>query len=83
MSGCTVIKDKQHKTNLCSNDWYAFVEKQIFTGDGRGHGPDIGSIKWRSVIEFKLAIRGNKNNPPIESEDWCSYINNNYIDPVI
>ncbi len=79
ISGCSAIEDKQHITNVCSNDWYAVVEKQIFTGDGRGHGPDVGSTEWRSVVEFKLGIRGSKKNPPIESKQWCNYINNNYI----
>jgi len=79
ITGCSVLEDKEHNTNVCSDDWYALVEKQIFTGDGRGHGPDVGSIEWRSVVEFKLGIRGSKKNPSIESQQWCNYINDYYI----
>jgi hypothetical protein len=45
LSGCSVVADKQHKTNVCSNDWYDLVERQIPAGDGLGHGPDIGSTE--------------------------------------
>ena len=44
------------------------------TGDGQGHGPDLGSSEWRSVIEFKLGIRGDPSVPPRNSELWCAYI---------
>jgi hypothetical protein len=74
-----MTESKQHSPNVCSNDWYTFVENKIFTGDGRGHGPDLGSTEWRSVVEFTFGIRDNKNNPPIESEKWCNFINTNYI----
>jgi len=79
VSGCCVNADKQGNTQVCSKDWYALVEKQIPTGDGLGHGPDIGSSEWRSVVEFKLGIRGNKKNPPVESTQWCNYIDHYYI----
>ena len=42
LTGCSVITDNHNKTIVCSNDWYALVEKQIPTGEGLGHGPDIG-----------------------------------------
>lgn len=76
--GCSSI-DENSNANFCTSDWYALVEKQVFTGDNQGHGPDVGSTEWRSVVEFKLGIRGNKQNPPLESEQWCNYINNNYV----
>lgn len=50
------------------------VNKEISTDDGLGHGPDIGSAEWRSVIEFRLGIRGDTEIPEINSDDWCHYI---------
>ena len=58
----------------CSDEWNQFVEKKLSTGDGQGHGPDIGSEEWRSVVEFKLGIRGDDNVPKRDSKAWCSYI---------
>jgi hypothetical protein len=79
ITGCSIIDGEKENTNVCSNNWYELVEKQVLTVDNHGHGPDIGSTEWRSVVEFKLGIRGNKKIPPIKSEDWCNYINNIYI----
>ena len=47
---------------------------RLVTGDGQGHGPDIGSDEWRSVVEFKLGIRDDPSTPTRDSEDWCAYI---------
>jgi len=58
----------------CSADWYRFVEQQVVTGDGQGHGPDMGSNEWRGVIEFKLGIRGQPGIPARDSDAWCRYI---------
>ena len=66
---------------LCTNDWYLLVEKQISTGDSQGHGPDLGSIEWRSTIEFKLGIRDQPEIPALDTEQWCSYINEHFIKP--
>lgn len=70
-------------TQRCSDNWYSLVEQYIPTGDGQGHGPDRGSLEWRSVVEFKLGIRGNIDLPPRESEQWCDYIHTHYIDSSI
>jgi hypothetical protein len=59
---------------LCSDAWAKYVESKIPTGDGMGHGPDIGSDEWRSVVEFKLGIRGNPQVPDRNSQKWCQYI---------
>jgi uncharacterized protein len=58
----------------CSDTWYQSVEARIATGDGLGHGPDIGSGEWQAVIEFKLGIRDKENLPARDSHAWCSYI---------
>src|SRR5210317_1571361 len=58
----------------CSTPWLQMVEQTLSTGDGQGHGPDLGSSEWRSVVEFKLGIRGNPDVPDRVSEEWCTYI---------
>lgn len=58
----------------CSEQWQENVETKLQTGDSEGHGPDIGSLEWRSVVEFKLGIRGNPAIPSRESDEWCTYI---------
>lgn len=63
----------------CTNDWFLQIEKEILTGDGQGHAPGIGSLEWRSVIEFKLGIRNDPKVPPLESTRWCNYINEHFI----
>jgi len=55
----------------CTDSWYRYIEEQVTTGDGQGHGPDIGSDEWKSVIEFRLGIRGKPDLPARNSEDWC------------
>lgn len=80
MAGCNTINGVENDFQGCSNDWYNFIEKKISTGDNQGHGPDIGSTEWRSVIEFKLGIRGDSKVPPLGSEQWCDYINQYYSD---
>ena len=61
-------------TEPCSTPWLQMVEKTLSTGDGQGHGPDLGSSEWRSVVEFKLGIRGNPDVPDRATEAWCAYI---------
>ena len=58
----------------CSEKWQEYVEEMLRTGDSEGHGPDVGSLEWRSVVEFKLGIRGDPANPSRESDEWCTYI---------
>ena len=60
--------------SLCSDAWYQAIEKKLLTADAQGHGPDPGSDEWKSVIEFKLGIRGSANVPERRSEAWCQYI---------
>lgn len=58
----------------CSDAWYRAIEAKVPTGDGQGHGPDWGSEEWKSVIEFKLGIRGTPGVPARDSTAWCTYI---------
>jgi hypothetical protein len=61
-------------TMMCSSDWFAYAESAVSTGDGQGHGPDLGSEEWRSTIEFKLGIRGLAEVPERMTDKWCQYI---------
>ena len=59
---------------VCSESFYRMIEEKLSTGDGAGHGPDLGSDEWKSVVEFKLGIRGEPGVPDRDSDDWCGYI---------
>jgi predicted SnoaL-like aldol condensation-catalyzing enzyme len=69
-------------TKPCSDPWLQMVEQKLSTGDGQGHGPDLGSSEWRSVVEFKLGIRGNPEVPDRTTEEWCAYIDRAISRPV-
>jgi hypothetical protein len=74
LTACPKQKPQAATTVPCTASWYQAVESRISTGDGMGHGPDIGSEEWKSVIEFKLGIRGNPDVPDRNSSQWCDYI---------
>jgi uncharacterized protein len=69
-----VQKPGPQATTPCSDSWYRSIEEKIATSDAQGHGPDIGSDEWKSVVEFKLGIRGKPNLPERDSEAWCSHV---------
>ncbi|QQX82675.1 hypothetical protein JK628_16430 [Shewanella sp. KX20019] len=71
----------QQKTvqSLCNQAWFEKVDRQITSGDSQGHGPDLGSIEWRSVVEFKLGVRGDESLPAVDSDPWCAYIDQYFI----
>ncbi|WP_420833514.1 hypothetical protein [Shewanella pneumatophori] len=73
-------KVTKHTESLCHQAWFEQVEQQIVSGDGQGHGPDLGSMEWRSVVEFKLGIRGQAGLPAKDSQLWCDYIDSHYIE---
>ncbi|MFT5787926.1 MAG: hypothetical protein ACI8SJ_000021 [Shewanella sp.] len=82
--GCTPQQSQVAQRQLpqsqgCDQTWFEKVEKQILTGDGSGHGPDLGSMEWRSVVEFKLGVRGDESLPEVNSDQWCSYIDQHFI----
>ena len=72
--GCAADDPSAMRPEPCTEPWYAFVESQVPSGDGMGHGPDVGSGEWQSVIEFKLGVRGNSDVPDRASPDWCVFI---------
>ncbi|OKY27455.1 MliC family protein [Thalassotalea sp. PP2-459] len=78
VSSCT--SNNEHRStdesSSCSLQSYQLIANQVHTGDELDHGPDIGSDEWKSVIEFKLGIRGNSSIPARSSGRWCVYILN-------
>ena len=72
--GCTPGPTSSSEHDPCSFGWFEAVESKVMTGDAQGHGPDIGSRERRSVVEFRLGIRGSSSVPRRDSRDWCNYI---------
>jgi len=74
-SGCgDRVGSAGEAAQVCSPQWFAFVESAVPTGDGQGHGPDPGSEEWRSTVEFRLGIRGLPEVPARMTRAWCRYI---------
>lgn len=74
LTSCVNKKQEKQKSQECTKSWYHKAEAKMPTGDEHGHGPDIGSDEWKSVIEHRIGIKGNKIVPSIKSKEWCSYI---------
>jgi len=72
LTGC--IKPVASGPEPCSEGWNLIVEQLLVTGDDRGHGPDLGSAEWQSVVEFKLGLRGEPDVPQLGSRAWCRFI---------
>jgi len=75
----TYLIVEQKHADLCTMDWYRIVDKRIQSNDAMGHGPDLGSGEWRRAVEFKLNIASTTVRPPIDSDEWCSYIDRTFI----
>jgi len=58
----------------CGDTRYRTIDEKLSSGDGQGHGPDIGSDEWKSVIEFKLGMPDKAELPDRNSEGWCDYV---------
>jgi hypothetical protein len=80
LAGCKATHTTEQHPEPCSENWYPWVESALPSSDGRGHGPDIGSDEWQSVIEFKLGIRGQADIPPRSSATWCQFIDQHIAD---
>ncbi|MGI9280655.1 MAG: hypothetical protein ACR2PX_13690 [Endozoicomonas sp.] len=73
LAGCSSHNGKEPKS-MCTESWYEYVESRVPTGDGMGHGPDPGSLEWRSVVEFRLDLRDQNLLPDRSSNSWCKAI---------
>jgi len=74
LTACNREEPLSEASVQCSEAWYRTIEEKLPTGDGQGHGPDVGSDEWKSVVEFKLGIRGEPGVPGRDSEAWCQHI---------
>lgn len=71
-SGQKVVEQGENRQPItCSPAWFETVEKSLNSGDGYGHGPDLGSDEWMSVVEFRLGVRGQTGLPERGSDAWC------------
>tara|TARA_R110002167_G_scaffold79043_2_gene218430 strand:- start:69 stop:884 length:816 start_codon:yes stop_codon:yes gene_type:complete len=68
------VKPSTKQGPFCSDEWFHYVEGQINSVDNQGHGPDIGSLEWQSVVEFKLGLVNQPALPPKSTAKWCEYI---------
>ena len=57
--GCAETNEDTAETQNCSDGWFSLVETKVTTGDDQGQSPDLGSLEWRSVVEFRLGILGH------------------------
>jgi len=64
---------------ICDMDSFETIEQKLKTSDSYGHGPDIGSNEWKSVVEFKLGVRGETFVPPRSLSDWCKFIDSTLV----
>jgi hypothetical protein len=74
LAGCGNSEVESTGSRACDTAWYQSIGQRVVTGDGHGHGPDTGSDEWKSVVEFKLGIRGDPAVPDRDSADWCAYV---------
>ena len=74
VAACSTDAERSTVLEPCTAEWQQWVESRVTTGDGHGHGPDIGSDEWQSVVEFKLGIRGDPAVPLRNTDAWCQYI---------
>ena len=72
--GCGSSEEHTLRPEPCTDEWARLIETLIPTSDSAGHGPDVGNDEWKSVIEFRLGVRGNPDVPSIQTEEWCEYI---------
>ena len=72
--GCSHHQVYSSPPEPCSEQWVEFVGSRLATGDGQEHGPDPGSVEWRSVVEFRLGARDDPGVPDRTSDEWCDYI---------
>lgn len=72
--GCTENTTERGPSPVCSENWYRAVEAELGSGDGLGHGPDLGSDEWQSVIEFKLGVRDQPELPARGTDAWCGFV---------
>ncbi|MFC3093435.1 hypothetical protein DRW07_04325 [Alteromonas sediminis] len=78
VTGCNLpLNSKEaEKAGLSACDLRSFrsIEHAIQSGDGHGHGPNIGSDEWKSTIEFKLGVTPQEKELALHTANWCEFI---------
>jgi len=46
----------------------------VHVGDGQGHGPDLGSAEWMSVVEKRLGFYQQADVPEPGTPEWCARV---------
>lgn len=51
--------------------WAKWAEAQHSTGDGQGHGPDVGSDEWAAALSKQLGVTDAEGHgPDLKSAEW-------------
>jgi hypothetical protein len=75
LGACQISENRFNSDSKpCADGEYQHIESNIGSSDLQGHGPDIGSDEWHSVVEFKLGLRGEADVPIRGTKRWCEYI---------
>ncbi|MCF6313656.1 MAG: hypothetical protein L3J39_14515 [Verrucomicrobiales bacterium] len=57
------------------DEWALWADKLHATGDGQGHGPDVGSDEWAQVLDRQLNISDQSGHgPDVGSVEWRSAV---------
>jgi len=68
---CQKMPMEQSKPVPGSPKWRQEVERLVGTGDGAGHGPDIGLEEWIYTMSRKLGIYDPQGHgPDLGSDEW-------------
>ncbi len=68
------LSERSELDDVCSKETIESIERQLKTSDAQGHGPDIGSSEWFSVVERRLGIEGDATIPDKDTKAWCDYV---------
>lgn len=79
ITGCSsTLQYESIADEPCSRESMEVVERKVITGDSEGHGPDVGSSEWYSVVERRLGIEGKPSVPKKGTAKWCDYVISKY-----
>ncbi|MDA7892308.1 hypothetical protein OAE72_01655 [Akkermansiaceae bacterium] len=57
--------------------WAMWADEKHSTGDGQGHGPDVGSDEWAYALGTQLGISDSQGHgPDIKSDEWRRAVEN-------
>ena len=72
---CSAVSNNETRAPIpCAEEALLSIERQVTSSDSEGHGPDVGSQEWHSVVEFHLGVRGDKNIPVKGTKKWYDFV---------